>query len=326
MATWLPRWLRTRTRRPAGSIVQPAHPKTPRVRVEQLEVVYNHVQLAVQGLSMQVRDREIVAVLGTNGAGKTTTLRAITGCLPGANAAVTDGRVLFECPKGLVRLLTGCLGVDELIPEGTPLPEFDVQAPLLSLPGIFQTRLETIPAMVPYIFPEVAALKHWREALKHIKGFRVGIAWQGNRVHKYDRQRSIALRHFERLARIPGVQLISLQKGQGAEQLDADLPFAVRELGRYAMDFADTAAMIKQLDLVISCDSAVVHLAGGLNVNTWVALPFSPDWRWLLEREDSPWYPSLRLFRQRRLGDWADVFARIEVKLRERVQASSARG
>jgi methyltransferase-like protein/SAM-dependent methyltransferase len=235
-----------------------------------------------------------------------------------------DGRVLFECPRALARLLTGSLGVDELIPEGTPLPEFDVQAPLLSLPGIFQTRLETIPALVPYFFPEVSALKHWREAFNHLKGFRVGIAWQGNPGHKYDRQRSLALRQFEPLAQIPGVRLISLQKGHGADQLDAaELPFAVLDLGRYVMDFTDTAAIIKQLDLVITCDTAIAHVAGAVNIPVWVALAFAPDWRWLREREASPWYPTMRLFRQKERGNWSEVFARIAAELR-RILATGA--
>ncbi len=234
-----------------------------------------------------------------------------------------DGRVLFECQRPLARLLKGCLGVDELIVEGSPLPDFDVQAPLLSVPGILRTRIETIPVVVPYLFPEVSALKHWREALKHLKGFRIGIVWQGNPGHKYDRLRSVTLRHFDEVARIPGVRLISLQKGPGTEQLDADdLPFKVTELGRYVMDFTDTAAIVKQLDLVITCDTSVAHLAGALNVPVWVALPFAPDWRWLREREDSPWYPSMRLFRQKERGQWDEVFARINAELAEYVSTA----
>ena len=177
-----------------------------------------------------------------------------------------NGRVLFECPKALTALLAGCLGIDELIPESSPLPDFDVQAPLLSLPGLFQTRLETIPVNVPYIFPDHGLLKHWHNAMMHLTGFKIGIAWQGNPQHKMDRHRSIPLRRFAPLAQVPGVRLISLQNGLGTEQLDDETcGFAVQDLGRFVNTqgvFTDTAAIMKQLDLVICCDTSIAHLAG----------------------------------------------------------------
>jgi hypothetical protein len=156
--------------------------------------------------------------------------------------------------------------------------------------------------------------------------FRVGIAWQGNPKYRKDRERSVPLAHFAALARVLGVQLISLQKGPGAEQLAgvADL-FPVTELGSRLDEtsgaFLDTAAVMKGLDLVVTSDTAIPHLAGALGVPVWVALPFIPDWRWLLEREDSPWYPTMRLFRQAERGNWTEVFERIARALQEKVAA-----
>ena len=143
--------------------------------------------------------------------------------------------------------------------------------------------------------------------------FRVGIAWQGSPTFRGDRERSVPLAQFAPLARVPGVQLISLQKGNGTEQLaDVSSQFSVRDMGdnldAIGGAFMDTAAIMMNLDLVISSDTAIAHLAGALGVAVWVALPLVPDWRWQLERADNPWYPSMRLFRQTRLGFWDDVF------------------
>ena len=139
---------------------------------------------------------------------------------------------------------------------------------------------------------------------------RVGIVWQGNAGHKADRWRSVRLEQFAPLAELPGVRLVSLQKGSGSEQLEKT-PGLALDLGPELTDMADTAAVIRCLDLVISVDTAVAHLAGALGVPVWVAVPKIPDWRWLLEREDSPWYPTMRLFRQTQQGQWDDVFGRI---------------
>ena len=155
---------------------------------------------------------------------------------------------------------------------------------------------------------------------------KIGIAWQGNPENRNDRNRSIPLGCFEPLARCSGVQLLSLQKGAGVEQLQPmDERFPVTELGSRLNDFMVTAAVMKNLDLVITCDTAVAHLAGALGVPVWVALPFVPDWRWLLDRGDSPWYPTMRLFRQESRGDWQGVFRRIEVALGERLAGRAMR-
>ena len=233
-------------------------------------------------------------------------------------------RVLVECQKPLVRLLAGCRGVDALIGRGDELPPFDVQAPLLSLPGIFGTSLETIPADVPYLFADSGLAEHWRRELASIAAFKIGIAWRGSPIHRNDRARSFPLSCFEPLANLPGIHLFSLQKGPGAEELQAACDhFPVAELGSRLNDFMDTAAVMRNLDLVITCDTSIAHLAGALGVPVWVAMPLVPDWRWLLGRDDSPWYPAMRLFRQKSLGDWSGVFGKIEAELCAQLQSKA---
>jgi tetratricopeptide (TPR) repeat protein len=227
------------------------------------------------------------------------------------------GVVILECQPGLRTLLAGCPGVDRVVAPGEPRPEFAVHAPLLSLPGILGTTMDTIPAPVPYLRAEDSRVARWRRELGGLPGFRVGIVWGGNPEHRNDRRRSIPPDRFVPLAETVGVRLVGLQKGPGAERWDeTGRRPPILDLGGRLEDFADTAAVLANLDLLISCDTAVVHLAGALGVPAWVALPSDPDWRWLLGRDDSPWYPSLRLFRQDRPGDWAGVFERIAVALR----------
>jgi tetratricopeptide (TPR) repeat protein len=226
------------------------------------------------------------------------------------------GAVIVECQRPLLSLLASCAGIDRLVGQGDELPPFDVQVPLLSLPGIFHTSLRDIPATVPYLFAHPSLVERWRQELGGIAGFKIGIAWRGSPIHKNDRARSIPLSCFEPLAGLPDIHLFSLQKGAGTEELqDARDHFPVAELGSRLEDFMDTAAVLKNLDLVITCDTAVAHLAGALGVPVWVAIPFAPDWRWLLGRSDSPWYPTMRLFRQKKLGNWEDVFEEIKAEL-----------
>ncbi len=235
------------------------------------------------------------------------------------------GTVLFECPRVLASLFSGFPGVDQLITSGKPLPYFDVHVPLLSLPGLFGTTLATIPCAVPYIHADLDHVEQWRTKMKlpssgGLGGARinVGIAWQGNPLFSQsgcklaDRRRSITLAQFEPLARIPGVQLFSLQKGHGSEQLaDWQSRLGIVALGDQLDDFRDTAAVMMNLDLIISVDRHPVHLAGALGRPVWAILPSPPCWRWLLERSDSPWYPTLRLFRQHRPGDWPELLDRV---------------
>jgi tetratricopeptide (TPR) repeat protein len=239
---------------------------------------------------------------------------------PLVRRAAGEGRVLVEVHPRLVPLLATS-GYRDLLPLRGESAEFDVQVPMMSLPGIFQTTLETIPANVPYVLADRGLVEHWRLRLADYGGFKIGIHWQGNIKYAQDYRRSMPLACFAPLAAVPGVTLFSLQKGPGSEQVgrgDA-AGFQVVDLTE-AMDnetggFMDTAAVIHNLDLVITSDSAVAHLAGAMGANVWVALSSAAEWRWLLEREDSPWYPTVRLFRQRTFDGWAGVFARIAAEL-----------
>jgi hypothetical protein len=230
------------------------------------------------------------------------------------------GRVLLQCP-GILRALFRTLpGVEAVLAEGEALPAFDVHAPLLSLPALLGTTLATVPAEVPYLSADPALVGAWRKKLAAVPGLRVGVAWQGNPHHKWDRHRSVHLAAFAPLARVGGVRLVSLQKGPGAEQLAAlrgRLPVVDfgDDLGASG-PYPDTAALMRGLDLVVTVDTATAHLAGALGVPVWVPLSTIVDWRWLLGREDSPWYPTMRLFRQAQLGDWGPVFARLAEELR----------
>lgn len=235
------------------------------------------------------------------------------------------GQVLLQCPRKLIPLLRTCPGVDRLVAEGDPLPDFAAHAPLLSLPHRLELTLEDVPADVPYLAADPNLVEHWRLELSPLRGFRIGIAWQGRTDRAWDHpHRSVPLALFEGLARVDGVHLISLQKGAGSEQLAAlGRRFRVISLGPHVDESAgammDTAGIIRNLDLVISSDTAMVHLAGALAAPVWVPLSVANDWRWLIGREDSPWYPTMRLFRQKTRGDWVDVFARMAGELRSLV-------
>jgi tetratricopeptide (TPR) repeat protein len=225
-------------------------------------------------------------------------------------------RVVLTCPKPLGRLLAGHSDWDELfvMGSGKELPRCDFYLPLLSAPYALGTTAATIPCQVPYLWSDPALTGRWRQELAEIEGFKIGIVWQGSRHFHLDRLRSIPLAHFAALARLPGVQLISLQKGFGSEQtatVDFPLVDLSGRLDEVAGPFMDTAAVIRNLDLVLTPDTAIAHLAGALGAPVWVALQLSPDWRWLRRRDDSPWYPTMRLFRQTTLGDWPEVFERI---------------
>jgi len=247
--------------------------------------------------------------------------------------------VILECQRPLVRLLAGCPGVDQLIAQGDSLPTFDTHAPLMSLPGTLGTHLENLPANIPYLQAAPELVEAWQDRLVRLDGlidagaandrcsgdlYKIGIAWRGNPKFPGDRSRSIPLECFAALADVPGVCLISLQKGSGSDELAAvrdrfrvvDL---ASDLDEAAGPFMDTAAVMMSLDLVVTCDSAPAHLAGALGVPVWLALSHVPDWRWLLDRPDSPWYPTARLFRQKTRGDWEGAFQEIQSALRQRL-------
>jgi tetratricopeptide (TPR) repeat protein len=225
------------------------------------------------------------------------------------------GRVLFECQSELAQLFRGIAGADEIVARGAPLPPHDLQVPLLSLPGIFGTTLASIPAPVPYLRADAGLVDSWRSKLEPVVGFKVGIAWQGRQIHKEDRFRSFPLAHFESVARVPGVRLVSLQVGPGTEQLPA-VSFPITDLGSKfdPGSLGDLAAALMNMDLVVTADTAVAHLAGAVGIPVWVLVPMPPDWRWLLDRSDSPWYPTMRLFRQTQFGDWSEVFERVALE------------
>lgn len=234
------------------------------------------------------------------------------------------GRLVFECQQPLLPLLARCAGIDQLVAQGEPLPAFDCHAPLLTLPRVLQTTPASIPANVPYLWADPALVERWRQRLRDLRGFRIGINWQGRPGRGPWRFRNIPLDQFARLAGLPQVRIISLQKGAGREALAGvrdrlELIDLGDDVDQASGAFMDTAAIMKNLDLVLTCDTAVAHLAGGLGVPVWVALPFAAEWRWLRDRSDSPWYPTMRLFRQPQREDWDSVFQAIERALRERL-------
>lgn len=223
---------------------------------------------------------------------------------------------ILECQPAVKRLFQGMPGVGSVYAAGETLPDYDCQVPLLSLPRIFGTRTDNIPGETPYMFPDRDEAAKWAEQLSPVGGRKVGLVWAGSKEHKGNRFRSCSLAALAPLADVPGVSFFSLQKGDASAEAKAP-PAGMRffDHTERLSDFVDTAALMANLDLVITVDTSVAHLAGAMGKPVWVLTPFCPDWRWLLEREDSPWYPSMRLFRQTRIGDWAGCIARVKDEL-----------
>ncbi|MCF8067713.1 MAG: tetratricopeptide repeat-containing glycosyltransferase family protein [Desulfobacterales bacterium] len=230
------------------------------------------------------------------------------------------GTVIFETVKSLKGLLQFFPGIDELTScnfDGKPETDFDLYIHHLSLPKLFGTTLETIPAAVPYIFANPLYAAYWEKLLKGTD-FKVGIVWAGRPEHTNDHNRSCGLKYFEPLFTLPGIKIYGLQKGTAA--LEANNPLyqdIFVNFDEKFKDFNDTAGAIHNLDLVISVDTSVAHLAGAMGKPVWLLLPFSPDWRWMVGRDESPWYPSMRLFRQPRNGNWGSVFKKVESELKK---------
>jgi tetratricopeptide (TPR) repeat protein len=219
------------------------------------------------------------------------------------------GRVALRCQWDLGRLLENAPGV-ERIESGKEVPQgYDVHAHLMSLPHIFGTSLDTVPADVPYLAPAKDLVDKWAKRLGNDEELKVGLAWRGSPSHPNDKNRSSTPSIFLPLLGRPGVRFFSLQKGVHAD--DLPLPEGIEDVTDGFEDFSDTAACVSNLDLIISVDTAVIHLAGALASPVWVMLPVSSDWRWMLDRDDSPWYPTMRLFWQRRWDDWDEVVDRI---------------
>ena len=241
--------------------------------------------------------------------------------------AARGGRVVLMARAPLKRLFERLPGVAAFVAEGEPTPPVACRTSLFSLPHHVLEGLEALPGPIPYLPVDVAAKAAWAARLAELApdGLRVGIVWSGNLTSEVEIGRSVPLKRFAPLAAIPGVRLVSLQKGDGLDQLDdPDLGFAVARLGPGydGGDFAETAAVMAALDLVVSCDTAALHLAGAIGAPVWAAVNRVADWRWMEDREDTPWYPTLRLFRQPVQGDWETPFARMA----EALQGSGKRG
>ncbi len=223
-------------------------------------------------------------------------------------------RLIVYCEPAFVRLIGAMDGVDEVVSKENPLPlgSFDRHCPLMSLPLLFDTRLETIPGEVPYARVPAAFGHKWADRFAPLLRPRVGLVWAGGALFRSDplRTRSVSLERFSSLLGIGGASFVSLQKGDDADQIKRS-GTKVHDWMDECEDFLDTAAVIEQLDLVISVDTAVAHLAGALGKPVWMLNRFESEWRWMLEREDSPWYPTMRIFRQSSKGEWDDVIARV---------------
>jgi hypothetical protein len=193
---------------------------------------------------------------------------------------------------------------------------------MVGLPRLFKTRLETIPNRVPYLLAQPELVEKWRQALAaRPTAFNVGLVWAGNPDHKNDHNRSLRLAQYEHLANIPRVRFYSLQKGPPAEQAKfPPMGMDFVDESHLLADMIDTAALISNLDLVITVDTSVAHLAGALGKPVWTLINVIPDWRWLLNRTDSPWYPTMKLYRQTKIKDWTDPLAKIESDLRDLVR------
>jgi tetratricopeptide (TPR) repeat protein len=223
-------------------------------------------------------------------------------------------RVIVECQEDLVPLLQPMERIEKLIKFGQPLPAFDVHCPLLSLPLAFKTGLRDIPSNIPYLSLDSHLIDKWNElTIKEQANLKVGLVWAGSPTHKKDRKRSMNFEAFKPLADIPGITFYNLQKGEAAAQIK-NKPKGMKliDMAKELVDFTETGALIKNLDLVISVDTAVAHLTGALGKPVWTLLPYAPDWRWMLNRKDSPWYPSMRLFRQPAPGDWDSVIQSVK--------------
>lgn len=227
--------------------------------------------------------------------------------------AERGGKVSLFCDPRLHRLFKNLQGVESLIWESDSAGDCERQCQLMSLPLIFKTDLSNIPARIPYLAAETELVENWKSRISATRdGMKVGLAWAGNPEHLDDRSRSIKLAEFTPLAEVQGVVFHSLQKGNSQTP---DPAMRLVDSTAELQDFADTAALIANLDLVISVDTSVAHLAGAMGKPVWLLIQFTPDWRWLLNREDTPWYPTMRLFRQKRPGDWAEVVQRIHQAL-----------
>jgi len=255
--------------------------------------------------------RKTILVHGEQGLGDTIQFARYVPQL-----ARSGAKVVLETQPELVALLSRLDGVGRVVGRGEALPPYDVHCPAGSLPLALKTDVATIPANVPYLAANEERVATWRERIERLPSPRIAIAWSGSAHHANDRNRSITLERFAPLLAAGQGSFVSIQPElrEGDADALARLPY-VTHVGDALADFDDTAAVAALVDLVISVDTSVVHLAGAMGRPVWVLLPFQPDWRWLLDRDDSPWYPTVRLFRQPKPGDWESVIARVKEEL-----------
>ncbi len=231
--------------------------------------------------------------------------------------AARGAMVILEVVPDIHRLMSTLAGVDQLIIAGLASPPCDFVSPLMSLPYFFNTDLQSIPAATPYLSADPRLAESFKaKYFRSDPNLKIGLVWAGRPTHSNDHNRSMSLAEFAPLAELTGVSFYSLQKGPAAQQTP---PPGIKlvDLSTQLVDFNWTAAAIAGLDLVITVDTAVSHLAGALDKPVWVLLPFIPDWRWMMDREDTPWYPKTRLFRQNRIGDWSNVVGRLAEAVRQ---------
>jgi tetratricopeptide (TPR) repeat protein len=260
--------------------------------------------------------------------GKTILLHAEQGfgdtlqfCRYAPLVAQAGGQVVLACQKELCQLMTSLNGVAQIVPNDAPtLPDFDFHCPLPSLPLVFKTTLQSIPSAIPYIHADPELSRRYRQRLSAASAkLKIGIAWAGSPTHGNDRHRSMPLAEFALLGSVQSeAWFCGLQKGRAVEQLCfKEHQIEIEDFSAGLGDFAETAALVANVDLVISVDTSLIHLAGALGKPVWVLLAFAPDFRWMLRRDDSPWYPSARLFRQAKPGDWDSVMKQVADMLKK---------
>jgi tetratricopeptide (TPR) repeat protein len=225
--------------------------------------------------------------------------------------------VVLECQPALVELMKTVPQIAAAIPTGEPPPRFDTHLQLMSVPAVLRTTLQTLPASVPYVFPDAARSEQWAQRFGDLRGRKIGLVWAGRPTHEDDAARSMPLAALLPLAEVGDASFISLQLGPSAAQIsDIASRLPLIDVSEHLHDFRDTAAVIDNLDLLITVDTAPAHLAGALGKPVWTLLATAPDFRWMYDRTDSPWYPTMRLFRQKRRGDWSEVVAAVVDELR----------
>ena len=235
---------------------------------------------------------------------------SIQFCRYARDVRALGAQVLLEVPRPLLALFATLEGPKQLLEKGSALPHFDYHCPLLSLPLALQTQLANIPSPSPYLASTAAQRELWQRRLGPPSKRRIGLVWSGNVRDKNDLQRSLTLNAL--LPHLPqSCEYICLQKELRPADQDAMQASSIRFFGAHIQDFSDTAALCDLVDLVISVDTSVAHLAGALAKPTWILLPYAPDWRWMLDRDDSPWYPSVRLYRQGNDRSWLPVLGRM---------------